>query len=106
MDFALGLDLTTRAEQERSCSSVKLAVPTDVLCGVGQEGQVACTLDRARQLSLVPGTQARLAPWLDLAPVRDVPLEHVCLLVINCSHAVGAEFTSSAPSAASLSVCQ
>jgi len=77
-----------------------------VFCGVRQHGQITGALDGTRQFSLMPGTETRLASWLDLAAIGDEPLKHIRLLVVDLIYTVGAEFTPLAPSATSLSVCQ
>ena len=49
------------------------------------------SLERDGQLTLVAGTRAGLAPWLDLGALGQVAAEAVDLLVIDLDRLVGAE---------------
>jgi hypothetical protein len=53
------------------------------LCNVGQQGQVASTLDSNRQLALVTGASACLAAWSDFAFFGYKPAEDINLCVID-----------------------
>lgn len=59
--------------------------------GERDEGNVARTLDRNRQRSLVPGAGAELPPGLDLAPFADMATQASDVLVVNVTDVVNAE---------------
>src|SRR2546426_4190035 len=70
--------------------AVAHAGAAQVLCGVGEEREVARPLDRAGERALVLGTGAGPAPRFDAATVGDEAAEEVDVLVVDDLDLVGA----------------
>jgi len=68
-----------------------------MLVGKGQQRDVARTLDRDGQSSLVFGTGSCLAAAFDLAAISQESAKHVCLLIVDVVDLIDAEHADFAP---------
>src|SRR5262245_11773018 len=64
---------------------------THMLCRERQQGHDASALERDGEPTLVLGARSGLAPWLDLATVRQETPESLCIFIIDFAHVVNTE---------------
>src|SRR5437588_302676 len=86
-------------DQSSSAMSVGVTEPKSQAVGpavrdVGQQRHLTCTLDRDRDLALVPPARAGDAPRADLALLRDVAPQLVRVLVVDLGDLLLAEVTA------------